>query len=436
MDIKKLYEIYLSHPFVTTDTRNCKPGAIFFALKGENFDGNNFVGEALEKGCEFAISDCAAVFPENEKVIHVEDSLKTLQDLANYHRRQLKVPVIGITGTNGKTTTKELIAAVLSSKYRLLFTQGNLNNHIGVPLTLLQLRPEHEYAIIEMGASHPGEIKTLAEIAEPDFGIITNVGKAHLEGFGSFEAIIRTKGELYDYLRMAGGTIFINHENPYLNGIAGDLKRVFYGKTKDSVVWGETVSSFPFLSFKWNTDKWNTGEELHEVKTQLIGDYNLENTLVAVAVGNYFSVDVHKINKALEEYCPQNNRSQFKDTGKNKLIIDAYNANPTSMTAALENFDKMKVSPKMLIVGDMKELGAQSKEEHQKIINLIEQLNFDRVFLCGPEFSSFPVYHSDFHQFETRDEMTQYLKTTDIAGYNILIKGSRGMQLEKTVELL
>ena len=431
MDIKKLYELYLSHPFVTTDTRNCEPGAIFFALKGENFDGNNFVKEALEKGCEFAISDCADVFPENKKVIHVDDSLKTLQNLANYHRRQLNVPVIGITGTNGKTTTKELIAAVLSSKYNILFTQGNLNNHIGVPLTLLQLCPEHEYAIIEMGANHPGEIKTLAEIAEPDFGIITNVGKAHLEGFGSFEAIIRTKGELYDYLRKTGGTIFINHENPYLNGIATGLKTVFYGKTKDSVVWGETASSFPFLTFKWNV-----GDESHEVKTQLIGDYNLENGLAAVVVGNHFSVYAHGINKALEEYLPQNNRSQFKDTGKNKLIIDAYNANPTSMVAALENFNTMNISPKMLIFGDMKELGAQSREEHRKIIALIEQLNFDRIFLCGQEFSSFPVSHPDVHQFEAKEELIQYLKTADIAGYNILIKGSRGMQLEKTVEFL
>ena len=431
MDIKKLYELYLSHPFVTTDTRNCEPGAIFFALKGENFDGNNFVKEALEKGCEFAISDCADVFPENKKVIHVEDSLKTLQNLANYHRRQLKVPVIGITGTNGKTTTKELMAAVLSSKYNVLFTQGNLNNHIGVPLTLLQLRPEYEYAIIEMGANHQGEIKILAEIAEPDFGIITNVGKAHLEGFGSFEGIIRTKGELYDYMRKTGGTIFINHENPYLNGIAADLKKVFYGQTNDSVIWGEAVSSFPFLTFKWNF-----GDESHEVKTQLIGNYNLENTLAAVAVGNYFSVCAHGINKALEEYLPENNRSQFKDTGKNKLIIDAYNANPTSMTAALENFNNMKASPKMLIIGDMKELGVQSKEEHQKIINLIEQLNFERIFLCGSEFSSFPVHHPDFHQFATKDDLVQYLKTANIVGYNILIKGSRGMQLEKTVEFL
>ncbi len=431
MDIKKLYDIYLSHPFVTTDTRSCKPGTIFFALKGENFDGNNFVEEALEKGCEFAISDREDIFPKNGKVIHVENTLKTLQDLANYHRRQLKTPVIGITGTNGKTTTKELMAAVLSSKYNVLFTQGNLNNHIGVPLTLLQLRPEHEYAIIEMGANHQGEIKFLAEIAEPDFGIITNVGKAHLEGFGSFEGVIRTKGELYDFLRKTGGTVFINHENPYLNAIATDLKKVFYGKTNGSVVWGETVSSFPFLTFKWHL-----ADNVYDVKSQLVGDYNLENALAAIAIGNYFSVGAHGICKALEEYLPQNNRSQFKDTGKNKLIIDAYNANPTSMTAALENFSKMEISPKMLILGDMKELGAQSKEEHQKIITQIEQFNFDRVFLCGSEFSSFSVKHSDTHQFETKEDIIQYLKTAKIAGYNILIKGSRGMQLEKTIEFL
>ncbi|MDR1370280.1 MAG: UDP-N-acetylmuramoyl-tripeptide--D-alanyl-D-alanine ligase [Dysgonamonadaceae bacterium] len=431
MNIEKLYEIYLSHPFVTTDTRNCKPGSVFFALRGENFDGNNFVGEALGKGCEFAICDRPDVFPEHEKVIHVEDSLKTLQDLAGHHRRQLKTPVIGITGTNGKTTTKELMAAVLSSKYHILFTQGNLNNHIGAPLTLLQLRPDHEYAIIEMGASHPGEIKTLVEIAAPGFGIITNVGKAHLEGFGSFEGVIRAKGELYDYIRKTNGTIFIDHENPYLNEMAGDLKKVSYGKTDDSVVWGETVSSFPFMTFKWHS-----GNESHEVKTQLIGDYNLENALAAIAVGTYFSVDAHGINEALENYVPQNNRSQFKDTGKNQLIIDAYNANPTSMTAALENFNAMNVFPKMVILGDMKELGAQSKAEHQKIMDLMEQLKFDRIFLCGVEFSSLPVCHPDIRRFGTTEDLIQHLRTTPVTGYNILIKGSRGMQLEKTLELL
>ncbi len=436
MDIKELYQVYLSHPFVTTDTRNCKPGAIFIALKGENFDGNNFVGEALEKGCEFAICERPDVFPENKKVIHVKNSLETLQNLANYHRRQLKMPVIGITGTNGKTTTKELMAAVLSSKYYVLFTQGNLNNHIGVPLTLLQLRPEHEFAIIEMGANHQGEIKALAEIAEPDFGIITNVGKAHLEGFGSFEGVIRTKGELYDYLRETGGTAFINHENPYLNAISQDLKIIFYGTTPESPIWGNTTSSFPFLSFAWHQKAGDSEVRVHEVSTQLIGDYNLENALVAIAVGNYFSVDAQGINAALEAYHPQNNRSQFKDTGKNKLIIDAYNANPTSMAAALKNFSQMEISPKMLILGDMKELGAQSKEEHQKIIEQIEQANFDRVILCGPEFNALSIKHPDVQQFETKEELISNLKKCDIVDYNILIKGSRGIQLEKTIEFL
>ncbi|MDR3062310.1 MAG: UDP-N-acetylmuramoyl-tripeptide--D-alanyl-D-alanine ligase [Dysgonamonadaceae bacterium] len=430
MKVSELYKVYLAYPLVTTDTRNCSPGSIFFALKGENFDGNHFVEEALAKGCEFAVCDSGDV-PAGEKIIRVDNSLKTLQKLANYHRRQLKTPVIGITGTNGKTTTKELMAAVLSSTYHVLSTQGNLNNHIGVPLTLLQLRPEHEYAIIEMGANHPGEIKTLTGIAEPDFGIITNVGKAHLEGFGSFEGVIRAKGELYDYLRKTGGTVFLNHENSYLNTIVGNLKKVFYGKTSDSFVWGNAISSFPFLSFEWYR-----GDKMYPVKTQLVGEYNLENALAAVAVGNYFSVGAHGINKALEEYIPQNNRSQFRDTGKNKLIIDAYNANPTSMAAALENFDKMQVSPKMVILGDMKELGIQSPEEHRKIIDLIEKSAFDKVFLCGPEFSSLPVLHPDACRFEKNEDLIQYLVSSDITGYHILIKGSRGIRLEKTIGFL
>ncbi len=427
MDIQEIYRIYQTYPSVTTDTRQCQPGSIFFALKGEHFDGNDFVGEALEKGCEYAVCDHPDL-PEDDRIILVEDALKTLQQLANHHRRQLNIPVIGITGTNGKTTTKELMATVLAVQYNVLYTQGNLNNHIGVPLTLLRLTSEHEIAIIEMGANHVGEIKQLVEIAEPNYGIITNVGKAHLEGFGSFEGVIQTKGELYDYLRETGGTAFVNRENTYLEAIASGLNQINYGTKAGSFVWGTPVASFPFLVLDWHKDN-----DSFQIQTQLVGAYNVENALAAIAVATHFNIEPSEIGEAIARYSPQNNRSQFKDTGKNHLIIDAYNANPTSMLMSLENFNQMDVSPKMVILGDMKELGPYSRDEHQKVVRLIQKSGFDRILLCGPEFS---LVASEWQHFRSTDDLIKYLQEAPIAGYHILIKGSRSIQLEKTIPFL
>lgn len=436
MEISSLYQIFQQHPQVTTDSRHCPDGSIFFALKGASFDGNAFAETALEKGCAYAVIDNKAYADDSDqRLILVDNVLQTLQQLANYHRRQLKTPIIGITGTNGKTTTKELIAHVLMRKYRVLYTQGNLNNQIGVPLTLLNLTLEHEIAVIEMGANHPGDIRELVEIVEPDYGIITNVGKAHLEGFGSFEGVVRTKGELYDFLRnRPHGTVFLHQDNPHLARMAGCLSTVRYGTyhkeaNDDSVVYGEVLECAPFLDFHWKQG----GGEWHEVHTHLIGAYNVDNMLAAVCIGLFFDVPVLQIDKALTDYVPTNNRSQLEHTQHNHLIIDAYNANPTSMAAALNNFHLMKVSPKMLILGAMKELGKQSEIEHEAIIRLIEQFCFEKVYLVGEEFASIP---SGIPCFRNVEELTISLKEHPVQGYYILIKGSNSMHLPAVVPYL
>ena len=359
MNLSALYQIFLDCQLVTTDSRNCPEGSLFIALKGESFNGNAFAGKALETGCAYAIIDEPEYAVEgDQRYILVDNCLQTLQQLANYHRRQLGTRVIGITGTNGKTTTKELISAVLSQSHNILYTLGNLNNHIGVPSTLLRLKAEHDLAVIEMGANHPGEIKFLSEIAEPDCGIITNVGKAHLEGFGSFEGVIKTKGELYDFLRKKeGSTVFIHHDNAYLMNIAGGLNLIPYGTEDDLYVNGRITGNSPYLTFEWKAGK---AGETYQVQTQLIGEYNFPNALAAITIGLFFGVEAAKINEALAGYTPQNNRSQLKKTNDNTLIIDAYNANPTSMMAALQNFRNMEVPHKMLLLGDMRELGAES----------------------------------------------------------------------------
>ncbi|KAA6314143.1 UDP-N-acetylmuramoyl-tripeptide--D-alanyl-D-alanine ligase, partial [termite gut metagenome] len=386
-DLLTLYRIFQSCSGVTTDSRHCPENSLFIALKGESFNGNAFAAQALNDGCAYAVIDepCYAVEGDN-RFIKVENTLEALQQLAGYHRRQLKTKVIGITGTNGKTTTKELIATVLSQSYKVLYTSGNLNNHIGVPLTLLQLNVEHQLAIIEMGASHPGEIKTLANIADPDYGIITNVGKAHLEGFGSFEGVIRTKKELYDYLREKDNTaVFIHYDNPYLMDMALGLKQIVYGAENDLYINGHTTDSSLYLSFEWKEGREGA---LHRVQTQLIGGYNLPNALAAITIGRFFGIESEKINKLLEDYTPQNNRSQLKKTANNTLVIDAYNANPTSMAAALGNFRIIPAVHKTLIVGDMKELGEESAAEHQKIIDYIDTCGFEKVFLVGELFAA------------------------------------------------
>lgn len=427
MEIAELYKCFMECGKVTTDSRNCPEGSMFIALKGETFNGNAFAAQALKQGCRYAVIDESEY--AGEGTILVDNCLQALQQLANYHRRQLKTPVIGITGTNGKTTTKELISTVLSRKFNTLYTEGNFNNHIGVPLTLLRLTKEHEMAVVEMGANHPGEIKTLVHIAEPDYGIITNVGKAHLQGFGSFEGVIRTKGELYDFLRDKGGaTIFIQNENPYLNGIAEGLTCVRYGQTAGLYVSGELISCSPFLSFRWIAEGVS-----HEVNTHLIGSYNLDNMLAAAAIGRYFGVSDDDISSALASYLPHNNRSQLKETADNKLIVDAYNANPTSMMAALKNFRQIEAPHKMVILGDMKELGEASREEHQKVVDYLKECGFDRVVLVGPEFAA--ATHS-YQTFQHVDEVLADIRIHKPQGYYILIKGSNSMKLSQLPEYL
>jgi len=428
MSISELYELYLHNPKVTTDSRNCPLGSIFFALKGENFDGNQYASKALRSGCSYAVIDNPEYFI-GERTILVENVLKALQQIAHKHRKALGTPVIGITGTNGKTTTKELLAAVLSTKYNLLYTEGNLNNQIGVPLTLLRLNHQHEMAVIEMGASHPGDIKELVEIASPNFGLITNVGQAHLEGFGSFEGVIKTKGELYDYIRQTKGKIFIKKENEYLQSIARGIEQINYGADENSFASGCIVSSSPFLVFNWKQQG-----KIHTVETHLIGGYNVDNVLAAVAIGRYFKIPAERISRAIAAYEPTNNRSQFKETENNKLIIDAYNANPSSMKVAIDNFAAMDVTtPKAVILGDMRELGPTSELLHAEIVTQIEAAGFDKVYLCGDHFST---TGTNFLHFKSIDELIAELTSNPLKGYHILIKGSRGMTLEKTLPLL
>ena len=430
MNLSALYQIFLDCQLVTTDSRNCPEGSLFIALKGESFNGNAFAGKALETGCAYAIIDEPEYAVEgDQRYILVDNCLQTLQQLANYHRRQLGTRVIGITGTNGKTTTKELISAVLSQSHNILYTLGNLNNHIGVPSTLLRLKAEHDLAVIEMGANHPGEIKFLSEIAEPDCGIITNVGKAHLEGFGSFEGVIKTKGELYDFLRKKeGSTVFIHHDNAYLMNIAGGLNLIPYGTEDDLYVNGRITGNSPYLTFEWKAGK---AGETYQVQTQLIGEYNFPNALAAITIGLFFGVEAAKINEALAGYTPQNNRSQLKKTNDNTLIIDAYNANPTSMMAALQNFRNLEVPHKMLLLGDMRELGAESAAEHQKIADYIKECDFEEVWLVGEQFAA--AEHS-FKTYPNVQEVIKELETNKPKGYTILIKGSNGIKLSSTVD--
>jgi len=427
MSIEEIYQLYLNHPVVTTDSRNCPPGSLFFALKGDSFNGNLFARQAVECGSAFAFVD-ESPLADGQKIIYVDNVLATLQQLANYHRRQLAIPVLCITGTNGKTTTKELTAAVLSRKFNVLFTQGNLNNHIGVPLTLLKMNSTHDIAVIETGANHPGEIRELAEIAEPDFGLITNVGKAHLEGFGSFGGVIRTKGELYQFIRAKGGKIFIHAENPYLQNMAQDINRIEYGESDNLFVSGSVTGCSPYLEVSWTHDRKTYG-----IKTQLIGAYNLTNVLAATAIGIYMGVEPDVVCAALSSYTPQNNRSQLTRTERNSLIVDAYNANPSSMKAAVTNFALMKADSKVLLLGDMRELGETSHEEHQSLVDLIASYSFDQVLLCGENFSQ---TRNSFTTFSSRDELIGYLKENPVSNSTVLIKGSRGMQLEKCLSEL
>lgn len=425
MEISEIYSIFQKHREITTDSRCCPKGSLFFALKGASFNGNDFALKALSLGCAYAfVDEMRAEFQGNGRIVLVDDVLKCLQNLANYHRRQLKTPVIGITGTNGKTTTKELIAAVLQQKYNVLFTQGNFNNHIGVPKTLLSLTEKHEIAVVEMGANHPGEIKTLVNIVEPDMGIITNVGKAHLLGFGSFEGVIRTKGELYDYLREHRRRAFINMDNPYLMGISQGLSLTKYAHepSDEAIVSGEIVECAPYLHFSWQ----RKGGLKQDVKTHLIGSYNLDNMLAAATIGVSQGIEDSLISLALASYVPKNNRSQLTRTKVNSLIVDTYNANPTSMRAALENFELMQVTGKMAILGDMGELGAVSQEEHQKVVDFLMKSTIKEVWLVGSEFEAIEC---PYRKFKDVEAVAAALKDNPVTGKNILIKGSNRVKL-------
>ena len=419
----ELYSLFLKQRAITTDSRDCPKGSIFFALKGDTFNGNAYAASALEKGCAYAVID-EAEYAADDRYIVVPDVLTTLQQLANEHRKALGTPIVGITGTNGKTTTKELVATVLGKKYNVLYTQGNFNNHIGVPKTLLQLTEEHNMAVIEMGANHPGEIKTLVNIVEPDCGLITNVGKAHLEGFGSFEGVIKTKGELYDFLREHKGKVFIDWENEHLMNISSGLDLIPYVK-------GEVLDCAPYLHFKWDGG---------EIMTHLIGAYNIKNMMAAATVGLHFGVPVADINNALAGYIPSNNRSQLTITEKNKLIVDTYNANPTSMMAALQNFSIMQVSPKMAILGDMRELGEVSEAEHKKVVDFLTAEEAKAkdgeflVWLVGSEFSKTSCH---FRKFPDVAAVKKALEEEGVpTGYHILIKGSNGIRLFELPALL
>lgn len=446
MDIKKLYELYKQHPCITTDSRNCPEGSIFLALKGEKFDGNQYALQALRDGCAYAIVDDKELRNNtDDRLIFVDDTLQTFKDLAREHRRQFDIPVIGITGTNGKTTTKELVAAVLSTQFNVLYTQGNFNNDVGVPKTLFRLNKEHQIAVIEMGASHPGDIKTLAETAEPTCGLITNVGRAHLQGFGSFEGVIKTKCELYDFLRTRqDGLIFINADNEYLIDQIGDDEEIWLTPystnpdNQDTCISGEVISCAPFLKFRWREPLMTLEEEgrstkWHKVQTHLIGAYNIDNLLAAIAVGINFGIDRKNICEALTNYVPSNNRSQMTVTEKNHLIVDTYNANPSSMTAALENFRLMEVEHKMVILGDMRELGSVSQEEHQRIIDMLKEAHFEEVWLVGSEFAA---TNHPFRQFADVEEVKSAIRQEQPSNHYILIKGSNSMKLYELPELL
>ena len=446
MDIKELYELYKKHPCITTDSRDCPKGSIFLALKGESFDGNKFAVAALEKGCAYAIVDDKSVVSDgDDRMILVDDCLQTFKDLAREHRRQFDIPVIGITGTNGKTTTKELIAAVLQQKFNVLYTQGNFNNDVGVPKTVFQLTKEHEIAVIEMGASHPGDIKTLAETAEPTCGLITNVGKAHLQGFGSFEGVIKTKCELYDFLRTRkDGLIFLNADNDHLVDQIGDEDKLWISpystdpEKQYTCISGEIIACDPFLKFRWREPLMTLEEEgrstkWHKVQTQLIGSYNIDNLLAAIAVGINFGVDRKKICAALEGYVPSNSRSQMTVTEKNHLIVDAYNANPSSMHAALENFRLMQVEHKMVILGDMRELGEASAEEHQRVVDDLKNTDIEIVWLVGECFAKTDC---NYRKFKDVDDVKATIAKEQPEGHYILIKGSNGTKLYQLPELL
>lgn len=433
MEPAMLYSHFLNYPAISTDSRNIQPDSLFFALKGEHFNGNAYAADALEKGARYAVID-EPEYRKDERFLLVDDALTALQGLARYHRSQLRIPFIGITGTNGKTTTKELIHAVLSQRFRTYATKGNLNNHIGVPLTVLSVTQQTEMAIVEMGANHPGEIAFLCSIAAPTHGLITNVGKAHLEGFGSFEGVKKTKGELYDYLAAHDGTLFLQHDNPLLREMAekrGIGRTVTYGYSSGNDVMGELHGANPLLEVEWHT-KGNVG--LHRVNTQLTGTYNTENILAAICIGLHFGMNAEIINKGIAGYAPANNRSQLTKTARNTVIRDYYNANASSMAAALENLRLLEAGKKVAILGDMFEMGDDSHEEHGKVVRQALSLGASRIIFVGEAFGRHRCEGAEFYR--TTEEAKVMLAKHSIADALVLLKASRGMAFEQLADNL
>ena len=424
--IEKIYQHYTKRHLVSTDSRNIEKDCVFVAIKGERFDGNDFAYKVASDGIAACVIADRKDLPLHERLFIVDDSISALQQLAKLHRERINIPVIGITGTNGKTTTKELTAAVLSKRYNIIYTQGNYNNHIGVPLTLLQMRPDTEMAVVEMGANHINEIAQLCSIAQPDFGLITNIGKAHIEGFGSFEGVVKTKNELYEHLRNNGGKIFVNNDNTLLRELSKDLTCFSYGKDNNADIKAEVVSFNPYLTIRWNDN---------EIKTNLIGEYNFENVLAAISIGTYFNVDKTQIIKAIEDYYPTNNRSQYIKTDKNEIVMDAYNANPVSMSNAIRNFRRISSNNALLILGDMKELGKDSENEHSIIISLVKELGFNKVFLVGEALLKADIDKSFCH-FSNVEELISYINTHEVQNHKILVKGSNSIHLEKLKNIL
>ena len=421
MSLEEIYNLFLQFPSVATDTRTLKQNDIYFALKGPNFNGNNFIEAAFKNGASFCITDEIPKFA-NDKIIKVDDVLETLQQLSLYHRRKLNIPFLAITGTNGKTTTKELIHQVLSKKFKTYTTEGNLNNHIGIPLTILKIKADAQIAVIEMGANHIGEIKSYCKIVEPTHGLITNCGSAHLEGFGSVEGVKKGKGELYDFLAENNGIAFINKGLIYLIGMSEKIRnKIFYGKGTEFS--GIAIENEIELKIQLK----NSGI----IKTNLVGDYNLDNVLAAYTIGEYFKIDEEEIISALESYKPSNNRSQLLEWNSNKIILDAYNANPSSMQAAIKNFGKLDSAEKALVLGGMKELGNDSIQEHENLINLINNFKWNFVVLVGDEFKNLMP---EAKHFNNSDEAGTWLSQHQPKNLSILIKGSRSNKMEKVLD--
>ena len=426
ISIEELYQIYLRNPSVQTDTRLLKSGDLFFALKGGNFNGNLFAKQALEKGASYAVVDELHIEGPNERMLLVPNVLEAMQQLAKHHRLQFKIPFIAITGSNGKTTTKELIHSVLSTTFKTYTTEGNLNNHIGIPLTILKIKSDAEMAVIEMGANHQKEIEGYCKYALPSHGIITNAGKAHLEGFGGVEGVKKGKGELYDHLRKTGGTAFVMWDYDYLREMSKGIPNIITYGTRDAEIVGESLPNETFLEVVFSK-----GISIKKIATHLVGDYNLPNVLSAAAMGNFFQVPDEKIKSAIENYIPNNSRSQMMERGTNKIILDAYNANPSSMRAAIENFAQLNVGKKVLVLGAMAELGEESLNEHSGIIELIKKYPWEEVVLVGGDFLH--LQHP-YKSFPNSQEAKSWFQHAHFNETYILVKGSRSMQMEKILE--